>query len=296
MKRHPTKKLAKFAIQCLFALMLVGALSTPSGAQEQSETQKTSSLSTTDAPADVKEDRWPWRFRVNGYGWMPRAPVDIEVDDNDVANYPEGFDNIFDSLEFAAMFEVEAYKGPIGAFVSPIYYEGKDTERFTGLAGERRKATLKEKVWLIKYGVSYDLGPWRLGKTSDSPTVVLQPYVGGLYLHDDITLQTNKGLLDEGLDFKTTIEINTPIVGLNTLWDLTKRWNLRLGANYGGWDVDDMKKTYEFIGTVGFNFKMWNVSSHVFAGYRYVHIDYKKKNVELKVDIEGPLVGIGWEF
>jgi hypothetical protein len=296
MKRDKTMKLSKVAFPCLLALMLVGVLSTPSGAQEQSESQKASPLSSTNAPPDAKEERWPWRFNVNVYGWAPEAPVDIKVDGNEVANYPESFDNIFDSLEMAAMFEVGVYKGPIGVFVSPVYYKGEDDEKFTGLLGQRRKGTLDEEVWIIKYGVSYDLGPWHLGKNSDSPAVILQPYVGGLYLHDDIKLKVSPGALDIGLDFKTTIKINTPIIGLNTLWDLTDRWILGLGGNYGGWDVDDMKKTYEFIGLLGYRFKMWDVSSKVFAGYRYLHIDYEKKDVELQVSVRGPLLGIGWEF
>jgi hypothetical protein len=109
-------------------------------------------------------------------------------------------------------------------------------------------------------------------------------------------LKVDPGVLDLGLDYKTTLSFNTPIVGLNTLWDLTKRWTLRLGGNYGGWDVDDVKKTYEGIGTVGYRFKMWDVSSKVFAGYRYVHVDYEKRDAEIQVSIKGPLFGIGWEF
>ena len=208
---------------------------------------------------------------------------------------PEKFDNIFDDLQITAMFEVEVHKGPIGVFASPVYYKGEDDEKFTGLVGERRKATLDETVWLIKYGASYDLGPWHLGKNSDSPAVVVQPYVGGLYLTDDIKLKVNPGALDIGLDFKTTVRFNTPIVGLNTLWDLTERWTLRLGGNWGGFHVDNVNTTYEFVGTVGCRFKMWGVSSKAFAGYRYLHVHYQKE-VEIKVNVQGPLIGIGWEF
>ena len=93
----------------------------------------------------------------------------------------------------------------------------------------------------------------------------------------------------------TTIRFNTPLIGLNTLWDLTERWILRLGGNWGGWDVDNVHKTYEFVGTIGYRFKMWNVSSKVYAGYRYLHVTYEKE-VEIQVDVKGPLVGIGWEF
>jgi hypothetical protein len=269
----------KFTIPLLAAILLVGTSVTPSAAQDK--------------------EGWrdaPWRFNVNIYGWMPSAPVDISIDGNKVAHAPESFDNILDDLDMAAMFELEAHKGPIGIFVSPIYYDGKDTEHFTGELGERRKSTLEEKVWVIKYGLSYDFGPWPIGENSDPSTVIVQPYVGGLYLHDDIEMKITPGLLDLGLDYKTTLSFNTPIVGVNTLWDLTERWGLRLGGNYGGWDVDHVDETYEGIGTLSYNFKMWDVSSKFFAGYRYLHLDYKKKGAEIQVDVKGPLVGIGWVF
>jgi hypothetical protein len=292
MKGHTAKKLARFAISFVVTLILVGALVTPSAAEEPTDTKQRSSPS-----ADAKEGRWPWRFNVNLYGWLPRAPVTIKVDDSEVANLPEDFDKILDSLDMAAMFEVEIHKGPIGVFASPIYYKGKDDEKFKGLLGERRKFSVEEKVWVIRYGVSYDLGPWPLGKTSDTPAVVLQPYVGGLYLHDDIELKVDPGPLDRGLDIDTTLKFNTPIIGLNTLWDLTQRWNLRLGGNYGGWDVDDVEDTWDLYGTIAYRFKMWDVSSQVFGGYRWLHLDYKKKGIEIDdLDVYGPLFGIGWEF
>jgi hypothetical protein len=69
-----------------------------------------------------------------------------------------------------------------------------------------------------------------------------------------------------------------------------------LSFSYGGWDVDDVNKTYDFIGDIGYRFKMWNVSSKVYAGYRYLNIEYEKKPVKLEVDVKGPFFGIGWEF
>lgn len=289
-----------FVILIIFALIvssfipLVGASATASAAEEPTNTQEVASPSAEQVVAGWREA--PWRFIVNVYGWLPDAPVDIKVDGNEVAHYPESFDNIFDSLDMASMFEVEVHKGPIGVFVSPLYYKGEYSEHFTGLLEERRKATLDEKVWLIKYGASYDLGPWHLGNNSDSPAVVLQPYAGFLYLHDDIEVKVSPGVLDNGLDKDTTLSFNTPIIGVNTLWDLTKRWSLRLGGNYGGWDVDDVEETWEFVATVAYRFKMWNVSSKVFGGYRYLHLEYKKRGIEIDLDVKGPLFGIGWEF
>ena len=285
-------KLAKCTIPFLAVLLLVGTSAAPSSAEVPADTQGKT--------AAAKSERWPWRFNANIYFWLPRAPVDISIDGHDVDNLPESFDNILSDLEMLGMGEFEVHKGPIGVFGSPVYYSGKDTEKFSGGLGAKRKFTLDETVWLIKYGVSYDFGPWDLGpnrpQNSRFPILLLQPYVGALYLHDDIKAKVNPGPIDDGIDIDTTLRFNTPIIGVNTLWDLAERWTLRLGANYGGWDVDDVDKTYEFVGTVGYRFTMWDVSSKAIVGYRYLHLDYKKKGIEIDLDVKGPLVGIGWEF
>ncbi len=238
----------------------------------------------------------PWRFNVNVYGWLPEAPADIIINDEEVAHLPESFDTIIDGLQMAAMFELQAHKGPFGVFASSMYFDGEGDKHFTGLLDEKRKVTVSERLWLISYGASYDIGPFNLGENSGAPTVILQPYVGGLYFYDDLEMNVEPGALDLGLDYKTTIKFNTPIIGANTLWDITKNWTLRVGGNYGGWDVDHVKETYEFLGAAGYRFTMWDVNSKVFAGYRYVHINLKKNDIQIKVDVKGPLFGIGWEF
>jgi hypothetical protein len=209
---------------------------------------------------------------------------------------PESLDNILESLEMMAMFELEAHKGPLGFFVSPIYYKGEYTEHFAGLPGEVHKLTLKESAWVIDYGVAYELGQWSLGKAADSPTVTLEPFVGGLYFHDPIEIDVTPGLLGEGLRVHKTITFNTPIVGLNTLLRFNDRWSLRVSGNYGVFNASEVNETWQGFGLVGYDFKIKNTPSQVFVGYRYIHIDLEKEPIKIDVDVKGPLVGFGVEF
>jgi hypothetical protein len=94
----------------------------------------------------------------------------------------------------------------------------------------------------------------------------------------------------------TTIDFVTPIVGLRTRWDLTRRWSLDLRGDIGGFHVDDVRSTYQLYGGVAYHFKMWNVSSKAFAAYRYIWIHYDDDEIAIRVRIRGPLVGIGFEF
>jgi hypothetical protein len=47
---------------------------------------------------------------------------------------------------------------------------------------------------------------------------------------------------------------------------------------------------------VGYHFKIGDVSSQLFAGYRYLHLNYEDDPLKVEVDVKGPLVGIGVEF
>lgn len=269
----------KINISFFCAFLLIGASSTLSATQE--------GQSVRDAP---------WRFNAKIYGWLPKAPATIKIGQKEVANPPETLDNILDSLQLTAMFELEAHKGPLGFFISPVYYKGKADEHFTGLAGEKRKVTLEETVWAIDYGVGYEIGQWHLGESADSPTVTVEPFVGGFFLRDKIKIEVNPGLFDIGVDINKTIRFNTPIIGVNTLWRFNDRWDLRVSGNYGGFHVSDVNRTYQGIGLLGYHFKMGKVSSQAFVGYRYLHIDYEDDPLKINVSIKGPLVGIGWEF
>ncbi len=272
-------RFTKITISFFCALLLVGVSATLSAAEE--------------------EQGWrdaPWRFSAKIYGWLPEAPATIKVDQKEVANMPESLDNILDSLEMMAMFELEAHKGPLGFFVSPVYYKGEYDEHFTGSAGERRKFSLEETVWAIDYGVSYELGQWRLGEAVDSPTVTVEPFVGGLYFHDKIKINVDPGLSDRGLKINKTVTFNTPIIGLNTLLRFNDRWDLRVSGNYGVFNASEVNNTWQGIGLLAYHFKIKNTPSQVFVGYRYLHVDLENDPIELEIDVKGPLLGFGVEF
>jgi hypothetical protein len=145
-------------------------------------------LATTQAIAQDEESFWnaPWEFDVNLYGWLPDAPATINYAGKEVVDVPEDLDTVLDSLEMAAMFEVQIRKGRVTLFANNVYYKGKYDDNFTGAdTGLPREYTLEEEVWAIKYGVGYQLGPWDLGEKDDSPTLTLIPWVGAFWFHDD---------------------------------------------------------------------------------------------------------------
>jgi hypothetical protein len=236
----------------------------------------------------------PWRFAVIGWGWAPRAPADIKLGRAD-AEIPESLDTILDSFQWGAMLDLQARKGPFGAFVAPIVIGLEDSEHFTGPLGERRKVTVEEEVFLMDFGLSFELGRWHLGQGADSPAVTVEATFGGRALLDDISLKINAGPVSSGRSESVDVDFAAPVLGLRTLWDLTERWAVSLEGDYGGFDVDHLDETWNAEGFLGYRFKIYGVSSIVFAGYRYLYIDYSKK-AEIEVKIHGPALGLGVYF
>ncbi len=166
----------------------------------------------------------------------------------------------------------------------------EDSFHVIGPLGVRLKVTVSEEALLMDFGLSFELGRWQLGKGPDALAVTAEPFVGGRWLDDDITLDIS------GPGSKTvTVDFLAPVIGLRTFVDLTERWKLRLEGDYGGWDVDDLEETWNLEGALGYRFMWGGVQSHVFAGYRYLYIDYEK-NAKLEVAIKGPIGGLGFEF
>ncbi len=138
---------------------------------------------------------------------IPDALAIITVADKTVADVPEDLDTILDSLDMAAMFQLEAHKGPLLVFANTVYYDGTYDQNFIGpLSGQQRNFKLSKEVRAIKYGVGYRVGSWKLGKSKDSSTMALYPWIGGFYFHDDYEVKVDHlGVILNGVDIMGTL-------------------------------------------------------------------------------------------
>ena len=149
----------------------------------------------------------PWTF--NAYVWLVKAPLDLTIDGNTVTR-PENLNTILDSAKLAAMLRFKAHKGPLGIFVNPIIYKGTYDKVKVQLPLEERDGSLSESVWLVDYGMSYQIGRWDLGQDGKSRVVSLEPYAGFRFLHDNLTLEVEPGLIGDGFVTHKTISSNSP--------------------------------------------------------------------------------------
>ena len=243
----------------------------------------------------------PWRFSADIYGWLPSAPAAITVNDQTVADLPESLNTVISSLSFAAMARFDARKGPLGFYASPIFYDGTYDDNFVGkVSGAPRDYEISETVWLIDYGVSYEIGRWDIGAEPDSGIITLEPYAGFRFFHDKFRMNVDPiafpGPVGDGVRVRKTISSNAPVIGLHSEWWLSRNLALHLKGDYGGFGVDKMDKTYQAISWFAYHFEWGKLHSKVLAGYRFLHLDLKDDPVEVKVDVRGPLIGLGFEF
>ena len=197
----------------------------------------------------------------------------------------------------ALMMDFEARKGRFGGYFAPIFVWLRDDDNFVqGPFGTQHQIIVHESVYLIDFGLSYEVGQWSLWNRPDwvvsSPAVAVEPFFGARSLVDDITIT-----LDPGGSIRPEISFITPVIGLRTFWDLTDRFNLRIEGDYGGFGgVDGVKRTWNAVALVGYRFKpKENLHINVFAGYRYLDIHYKEV-AEIEVAIKGAFLGLALEF
>jgi hypothetical protein len=239
----------------------------------------------------------PWRFNAAMYLWFPNAPATITIGHADTT-LPESTGTIYDSLQFGMMLDFEARKGRFGGYFAPIFVWLRDDDASNVIQGPNQlhQLIVSESVYLMDFGLNYEIGRWRLWNRPNwvvaGPAVTVEPFFGARSLVDDLTIT-----LTPGGSFKPRVSFITPVIGLRTLWDITDRFNLRIEGDYGGFGgVDKVETTYDVFALVGYRFKpRENLDINVFAGYRYLYIDYKSV-AELEVAIKGAFLGVALEF
>jgi hypothetical protein len=240
----------------------------------------------------------PWRFTFASWGWLPDVPIKIKLGDKEV-DIPLDLGKIIDDLQFTAMLDFEVRKGSFGIYATPIFIFLEDSEHVQGPL-RSHKVTVNDNAYLTDFGLSYELGRWHLGKKPDSPAVTVEPFAGARWLIDEIKIKISPGgpFHPGKRTFNPDIDFIAPVVGVRTFWDVTEHWNFRAEGDYGGFNTDHLKETWNVLGIVGYRFrpkKHKNLAINLFAGYRYLYARYKKV-AELEVAVKGPLIGIGFEF
>jgi hypothetical protein len=70
-------------------------------------------------------------------------------------------------------------------------------------------------------------------------------------------------------------------------------------GDYGGFNVDNMNKTYQLATYFEYNYK-WGKnkdrSARAYLGYRYLYLDLEGDTTTATIAVKGPIVGFGFLF
>ena len=91
-----------------------------------------------------------------------------------------------------------------------------------------------------------------------------------------------------------------PVLGVQTIWDLSERWRLSLAGNIGGMAFGS-DFAWEAFGLIGCGFGLFgDDNATVFGGYRVLYQDYDdghgNNKFEWDLMLYGPILGLRIQF
>jgi hypothetical protein len=257
-------------------------------------TSLATSISTYGAEAPVSNAvEKPWSVSLTAYMWMPGINGDISagrvsrsVDASflDIAGKLRNFPMAFNG-------HLEAHYEKMGFYMDGNYMGMDFRPRYDNVS-----QGLSMRMGIMEYGVMYrvlgsaaakNIAHWDdKSKTSFNS---LDLYAGGrtIWLGNEIQLTG---------PHNTSVSANTsltaPLLGARATVDITPKWFLLMDGNGGGFNVDNISFTGTLLGEVGYRTRLFNVPTSVEVGYKALRVDVNKANVETKVTMNGPFIGL----
>ena len=228
------------------------------------------------APAQEK-----WSFDVTPYLWI--AIPDVETSLPSVAQTTaSGVDRDYDTrVSAAAMLAAQAHYGPVGLFVDFAWLR-LDTEA-------------------LNPGPSFSAGNLNSDFIYTTAAVSYSLPLSGKF-HAEILAGARLWNVSEDLEFQSGEQPGfqasadrtwvDPMIGADLRYDLSKKWFLGAKGLVGGFGVSaDM--AYEVFAGVGYRFTDWCSAT---LGYRYLYEKYSSNGFDLKLNVQGFLLGFGFHF
>ncbi len=230
-----------------------------------------------------------WSFALVPYLWCLSLDGSVSMLGNEM-DVSVGFDKMLQNLNLAAMMEIEVTRGRFGLIVDPLWAQ---------LTGGPPNIKVKFQMFIMDFGLTYRLGPFTLGSAArerGTPAVTVEPYIGGRYSY-----------LDTGIDFTNyplpgvgnNVQWADPLFGFRSRWDLSRRWNILIGADVGGFGVGS-QLAWSARALVGYHFNYCKkVAGNVMLGYRALYQDYNKLSgalFEFDATMHGPVIGLSFEL
>jgi opacity protein-like surface antigen len=104
------------------------------------------------------------------------------------------------------------------------------------------------------------------------------------------SFETSTGVLP-GFEADNSETWAHPLLGVHARYDITKHWLVLANGTISGVASDSFQ--YDLFGGVAYQFKDSVLES---VGYRYLHENYEVDEFSFNAEINGMLVGVGFQF
>ncbi len=255
------------------------------------------------APADADG----WHFVVAPYGWLTgvsgnmsirgtSAPVDASIGD------------VVSDLNIAAMGQLEARKGDIGAFTNLVYASLEATNTAgpflvgpaDGVSVGPLAVDVSTDLFIADVAIFVRTVDYAIngGLDAGGSRLIIEPYAGARIwkLSGAIRIPVQDQV------FKRT-ESQTwadAIVGFRSQWEITERWNATLIADIGGF-VGGSTVTAQGTLLGGYRFGLFDArDANVVVGYKALYDDYSSGSGDdefgIDLTMHGPVLGLAIQF
>ena len=242
-------------------------------------------------PFTAQAEEGGWEFSVAPlYLWAKNIEGVATAGGKDLPLELDFTDEILENLDAAFAIHMEATNGQLTFFAEYNYAKLDPTvENYIGPIEVQGNVDFKDTM--MEGGIA-----WTFADARSTRWEVL----GGLRYYDqDITVKfSNSASIDTPLPSRLDVGDSwmQPFVGLRTSTTLSKRWSLRLRADYGYEGSDNT--ALQGIGFFDYRFRDWGSA---FFGYRYLDMDYDNKTsgfdqYAFDGEQQGPLIGLNFYF
>ena len=223
-----------------------------------------------------------WSFTIAPYLWGAGISGDVASFGLPTVDIDASFSDIFDNLDFGAMFVSELRYGRFG-IVTDLVYVKLSLEEDTPLGISANSVTLDAETLAFTLAGEY--------RVLEAPAGSLDILAGARVWHVDTDLSFRGGLLN-GIgdnDGDTWVD---PLVGAKGRFNVTPRIYLTGWAMAGGFGASS-DFMWDLLGGAGYQFNR-NISAVL--GYRGMGVDYENDGFVFDVIEHGPVIGAVFRF
>ena len=259
------------------------AIGTQIAAESAAVAAESMETSSAEAPAtseDTSSDGWNVSFTP--YLWVAGTSGEIGVpQDGEEIEIDKSFADVLGSLKFAFMGALDVNRDRF-VMISDLMY----------LSVSAKAESIRDPAFLSgKVDASVLLASAAAGyRLVDKGPLFLDVFLGGRVFALDVDLKLS-GPQNTYSASKSPTNVS-PFIGSRVRLPVGEKWALGLYGDVGGL-VNDTDVKWQLLGTV-----QYDISSHwrMVAGYRYMSVHHKKRDLDFDVNLSGPILGFTYKF